>query len=64
MIYKLLDSQDQEKCIEIQITSSQDIELTIYEHLQHSTEVNSVIIDKNNLYTLIGALHSIQKQLN
>lgn len=64
MIYKLLDSADGAKSLEISITTSSEVEFTITEILQHSTEFNNVSITKESLYTLIGALHTIQKKLN
>jgi len=64
MIYKLLDTHDGNKSLEVRIVDSEDIEFTINEHIQHSTEITSTTIDKQDLYTLIGVLHSIQKQLN
>ncbi len=64
MIYKILGVHDHMTSLEVSTVDDVDISFKIVEQLQHSTEIQEVIISKEDLYTLIGALHTIQKKIS
>lgn len=64
MIYKLCGVHDHMTSLEVSTVDDVDISFKIVEQLQNSTEIQEVIISKEDLYLLIGALHTIQKNLN
>ncbi len=64
MIYKILGVHDHMTSLEVSTVDDVDISFKIVEQLQNSTEIQEVIISKEDLYTLIGALHTIQKKIS
>jgi len=64
MIYKILGLHDHMTSLEVSTVDDVDISFKIVEQLQNSTEIQEVIISKEDLYTLIGALHTIQKKIS
>lgn len=63
MIYKLLDNNNPSKSLEVQHVDD-EVQISIYEEDQSQTFESFVSINKDDLFKLIGVLHSIQKQFN
>ena len=64
MIYKILGCDDVTTSLEVFIVDGVDVCFKVTETLHHGEEIQEVTISKEHLYTLIGALHTIQKKIS